>query len=111
VTPISRPGPARQMTIGIKEDESVRKIQVTIDDETVRLLEALAVPRAGDKSVVVREAVRRMAEQEGFEQYLDWLERQPDVRMSLKKARADERQGRTVSHEQVLRRLRKSRCR
>src|SRR5207302_5088232 len=82
VTPISRPGPARQMTIGIKEDESVRKIQVTIDDETVRLLEALAVPRAGDKSVVVREAVRRMAEQEGFEQYLDWLERRSEEHTS-----------------------------
>jgi len=89
----------------------VRKIQVTIDDETVRLLEALAVPRANNKSFVVREAVRRMAEQEGFEQYLDWLEQQPDVRMSLERARADEREGRTVSHEQVLRRLRKSKHR
>ncbi len=89
----------------------MRKIQVTIDDETVRLLEALAVPRASNKSFVVREAVRRMAEQEGFEQYLDWLEQQPDVRMSLERARADEREGRTVSHEQVLRRLRKSKHR
>ncbi len=95
----------------MKEDERVRKIQVTIDDETVRLLEALAVPRASNKSFVVREAVRRMAEQEGFEQYLDWLEQQPDVRMSLERARADEREGRTVSHEQVLRRLRKSKHR
>ncbi|HEX9246759.1 MAG TPA: hypothetical protein VGA35_11415 [bacterium] len=89
----------------------MRKIQVTIDDETVRLLEALAVPRASNKSFVVREAVRRMAEQEGFEQYLDWLEQQPDVRTSLERARADEREGRTVSHEQVLRRLRKSKHR
>ena len=89
----------------------MRKIQVTIDDETVRLLEALAVPRASNKSFVVREAVRRMAEQEGYEQYLDWLEQQPDVRMSLERARADEREGRTVSHEQVLRRLRKSKHR
>jgi len=87
----------------------VRKIQVTIDDETVRLLEALAAPRASNKSFVVREAVRRMAEQEGFEQYLDWLEQQPDIRMSLERARADEREGRTVAHEQVLRRLRRSR--
>jgi predicted transcriptional regulator len=94
-----------------KEDKPVRKIQLTIDDETVRLLEALAVPRAGNKSSVVREAVRRMAEQEGFEQYLDWLEKQSDVRVSLEGARADERQGRTVSHEQVLRRLQKSRRR
>src|SRR5207302_726529 len=109
--PISRRGSARQMTIWIKEDEPVRKIQVTIDDKTERLLEALAVPRAGNKSFVVREAVRRMAEQEGFEQYLDWLEQQPDVRVSLEGARADEHQGRTVSHEQVLRRLQKSRRR
>lgn len=36
----------------------VRKIQITIDQETARLLKALAAPRAGNKSFVVREAVR-----------------------------------------------------
>ncbi len=87
----------------------MRKVQVTVDDETARLLEALAAPRAGNKSFVVREAVRRMAEQEGFEQYLDWLEQQPDVRASLERALADEREGRMVSHGQALRRLRTSR--
>ena len=89
----------------------MKKFQVTIDDETERLLEALAAPRAGNKSFVVREAVRRMAEQEGFEQYLDWLEQQPDVRVSLDRARADEREGRTVAHHLVLRRLPKPRRR
>ena len=76
----------------------MKKVQVTIDDETARLLKTLAAPRAGNKSFVVREAVRRMAEQEGFEQYLDWLQQQPGVRASLEKALADEHQGRTVSH-------------
>ena len=89
----------------------MRKVQVTIDEETARLLETLAAPRAGNKSFVVREAVRRLAEQEGFEQYLDWLEQQPEVRVSLERGLADEREGRTVSHERVLKRLRKPRAR
>jgi predicted transcriptional regulator len=89
----------------------MRKIQVTIDEETARLLETLAAPRARNKSFVVREAVRRMAEQEGFEQYLDWLEQQPGVRVSLERGLADEREGRMVSHERVLKRLRKPRAR
>lgn len=89
----------------------MRKIQVTIDEKTARLLQALAAPRAGNKSFVVREAVHRMAEQEGFEQYLDWLERQPEVRASLEQALVDEREGRTVAHERVVRRFRKPRQR
>jgi predicted transcriptional regulator len=84
----------------------MRKIQVTIDDKTARLLQALAAPRDGNKSAVVREAVHRMAEQEGFEQYLDWLERQPEVRASLERALADEHAGRTVAHDRVVRRFR-----
>lgn len=80
-----------------------RKIQVTVDDATVQRLETLAAPRAGNRSFVIREAVRRMAEQEGFEQYLDWLEQQPGVRASLDRALTDEESARTVSHAQVLR--------
>ncbi len=87
----------------------MKKIQVTIDEETARLLQALAASRAGNKSSVVREAVHRMAEQEGFEQYLDWLEQRPEVRASLEQALADEREGRTVAHERVVRRFRKPR--
>lgn len=87
----------------------MKKMQVTIDTETAKLLEALAAPRAGNKSFVVREAVRRMAEQEGFEQYLDWLEQQPGVRASLERALTDEHQSRTVSHARVLKRIRKPR--
>ncbi len=86
----------------------MKKVQFTIDSETSRLLESLARPRAGNKSFVVREAVRRMADQEGFEEYLDWLEQQPRVRTSLERGLADVRAGRTVPHEQVLRRVRKS---
>lgn len=72
------------------------------------MLESLAVPRAGNKSFVVREAVRRMAEQEGFEQYLDWLEHQRGVRRSLERALADERAGRTVPHSRLARRGRRA---
>jgi predicted transcriptional regulator len=88
-----------------------RKIQVTIDDDTFRLLETLATPRAGNRSFVIREAVRRMAEQEGFERYLDWLEQQPGVRMSLDRALTDEQEGRTIRHAEVRRRIRASRSR
>jgi len=89
----------------------VKKIQVTVDGETERLLETLAGSRAGNKSFVVREAVRRMAEQEGFEQYLDWLEQQPTVRVPLERALSDERQGRVVPHAQVRKRFRRTRRR
>src|SRR4030067_418234 len=63
-----------------KEGVVMKKVQVTIDEETERLLEQLATPRAGNKSFVVREAVRRMAEQEGFEEYVDWLPGAPGYR-------------------------------
>lgn len=89
----------------------MKKVQVTIDEETARLLRSLAAPRAGNKSFVVREAVRRMAEQEGFEQYLDWLEQQPRVRGILERALADEQAGRTLAHAKVLRRAQKPRRR
>ncbi len=85
----------------------MKKVQVTLDDETVELLDMLAASRAGNKSFVVREAVRRMSDQEGFEQYLDWLEQQPRVRASLERALADEREGRIVAHEHALRRVRR----
>lgn len=88
-----------------------KKVQFTIDEETARLLDSLAAPRAGNKSFVVREAVRRMAEQEGFEQYLAWLELQPKIRLSLERALADERADRTVPHAQVLKRARRPRRR
>src|SRR2546427_13133728 len=79
----------------------MKKVQFTIDDETSALLESLAKPRAGNKSFVVREAVRRMADQEGFEEYLDWLEQQPRVRTSLERGLADVRAGHTVSSAKV----------
>jgi predicted transcriptional regulator len=88
----------------------MKKIQVSIDDETARLLQALAAARAGNTSFVVRVAVHRMAQQEGFEHHLDWLERQPEVRASLEQALADERENRTVAHERVVRRFWKPRC-
>lgn len=84
----------------------MKKVQFTLDEDTLHLLETLAAPRAGNRSFVIREAVRRMAEQEGFQQYLDWLEVQPSVRASLESGLADERQGRRIPHEQVLQRLR-----
>lgn len=87
----------------------MRKVWISVDDETARRLEMLTGPRTGNKGVVVREAVRRMAEQEGFERYLDWLEQQPEVRIRLEQGLRDQKKGRTVSHTEALRPLRKPR--
>ena len=86
----------------------MKKAQFSIDGETSRLIESLARQRAGNKSFVVREAVRRMAEQEGFETYLDWLEQQPQVRTSLERGLADLQAGRAIPHKQVVRRAGRS---
>ena len=77
----------------------MRRIQTTIDRRAAWLLRALAAPRTGNKGFVVRETMRRLAEQEGFEQYLDWLEQQPAATASLQHGLAYEGEGRTVAHE------------
>ena len=48
-----------------------KKVQVVLDAGTYRLLEELAQPRAGNKSFVVREALRYFAERETVERALD----------------------------------------
>jgi predicted transcriptional regulator len=81
----------------------MKTLQVNLDEDTARLLDTLAAPRAGNRSLVVGEAVRRMAEQEGFEKYLDWLEQVPKVHRTLVQALNDERAGRTARHATVVR--------
>ncbi len=75
----------------------MKRVQFMIDDATWRLLDSLAKPRGGNRSFVVREAVRRMADQKGFEEYLDCLEQQPRVRASLERGLADVQSGRVVA--------------
>ena len=87
----------------------MKTFQLTLDDETARVLDRLAKGRRGGRSMVVRAALWRMAEQDRFEDYLDWLERQPDIRRSMMRALADERAGRTVDHNQVVKRFAKCR--
>lgn len=53
----------------------------------------------------MREALRRMAEQETWERHLDWLETVPEVRTSLKRGLADLEAGPVVEHAGVSRRL------
>lgn len=67
------------------------------------MLDRLAARQGSTRSAVACEAVRRMAEQERFEDYLDRLEKRPENRSSMERALADLRKGRTVSHQQVLR--------
>lgn len=89
----------------------MRVVRLTLDEKTIRLLDRLALRRGITRGSVACEAVRRMAEQERFEEYLDRLEVQPAIRRSMERALADLREGRTVSHEQALRVIGKARKR
>lgn len=79
----------------------MRKVTLTLDDATLKRLERLARPRAGNKSFVVREAVRLMAEGEAFEDRLADLEGQRDFQQSMTRALRDVRVGRVLPHREV----------
>jgi predicted transcriptional regulator len=84
----------------------MRKVTLTLDEETVRRLDRLARPRAGNKSFVVREAVRLMAETEALEERLVEVEADPAFQASMARALKEIRAGETIAHEEVERRLR-----
>jgi len=82
----------------------MRKVTLTLDDATLKRLERLARPRAGNKSFVVREAVRLMAEGEAFEA-------QRDFQQSMTRALRDVRVGRVLPHREVEQFIRTKRAR
>ncbi|HEY3248123.1 MAG TPA: hypothetical protein VGK88_07530 [bacterium] len=81
----------------------VKKVQVVLDDQTFRLLEELAQPRAGNKSFVVREALRYFAERENIERALDVVLSRRDARTALEAGLAAWKRGGLVPHERLLR--------
>lgn len=88
-----------------------KKVQVVLDDETYRLLEELAQPRAGNKSFVVRQALRYFASRESVEQALDAVLIRRDVREAMEAGITAWDRGNVVPHDRVLRGIRKKRAR
>jgi len=84
----------------------VRKVTLTLDTETLKRLERLARPRAGNKSFVVREAVRIMAEADELEDRLAALEATPEFQTSMTRALKEIQEGKVIPHEEVERRPR-----
>lgn len=84
-----------------------KKVQVVLDDETYRLLEELAQPRAGNKSFVVREALRYFADRESIERVLDAVLGRRDAREAMEAGLAAWGRGDLVPHERVVREVRR----
>ncbi len=79
-----------------------KKVQVVLDEETYRLLNALARPRAGNKSFVVREALRYFADRESVERMLDGILSQRHAYEAMEAGLASQRAGRLVPHVKVI---------
>ena len=77
--------------------------QFVLDKKTDRLVRDLAADSGGNRSRVIREAVRALAEREAmFEQ----IESDPKFIAMMERSEADFRAGRVVSHEEVIRKHR-----
>jgi predicted transcriptional regulator len=79
-----------------------KKVQVVLDDDTYRLLEELAHPRAGNKSFVVREALRYFADREAIERALDGILAQRHAREAMEAGILARNQDRLLSHASVV---------
>jgi predicted transcriptional regulator len=84
------------------EASVAKKVQVVLDDDTYRLLKALAQPRAGNKSFVVREALRYFADRESAERMLDGILAQRHAREAMEAGLAARSKGRLVPHQRVI---------
>jgi predicted transcriptional regulator len=72
--------------------------QFVLDKRTNQLLEDLASYRAGNRSMVVREAIQLYAD---MEDRLDKVEADPAFQKMMAKADADIRAGRVIPHSEV----------
>jgi predicted transcriptional regulator len=86
-----------------------RKVQVVLDDKTYRLLEQLAHPRAGNKSFVVREALRYFADRESIERALDAILARRATSEAMESGIAAWKHGALVPHERVTQGIRRKR--
>jgi len=77
--------------------------QFVLDKRTNKLLEELASYRAGNRSMVVREAIQLYAD---MEDRLDRIEADPAFQKMMDESDKAIREGRVTSHKEVLRMLR-----
>jgi predicted transcriptional regulator len=74
--------------------------QFVLDKRTNKLLEELASYRAGNRSMVVREAIQLYAD---MEERLDKIEADPAFQKMMDESDKAIREGRVTSHTEVLR--------
>ena len=77
--------------------------QFVLDKRTDKLLEELASFRGGNRSIIIREAIQVYAD---MEDYLDNVEGDSAFQDMMRNSDRDIRQGRIISHEEVVRRSR-----
>ena len=73
--------------------------QFVLDKRTNKLLEELASYRAGNRSMVVREAIQYYADMEND---LDKIEANPEFQKMIAQSDADIRAGRGIPHREVV---------
>jgi predicted transcriptional regulator len=73
--------------------------QFVLDKRTDQLIEELASYRAGNRSLVVREAVQVYAD---IEEHLDEIEADPAFQQMMAESEADIQAGRVIPHDKVL---------
>lgn len=78
---------------------SIRR-QFVLDKKTNRLLEELAADAGGNRSLIIREAVRAYAEREG---YFQRIESDPEFIAMMEESERAFREGRVTPHEEVVR--------
>jgi predicted transcriptional regulator len=93
--------------IPVLEAHSMRR-QFVLDKESNKQLEELAETRAGNRSLVVREAIGLYA---AMEASLEEIEANPEFVKMMERSAADIRAGRVFAQEEVERRLAKRRKR
>jgi|SRR5580700_7320053 predicted transcriptional regulator len=77
--------------------------QFVLDKKTNKLLEELASYRAGNRSMVVREAIQYYAD---MEDEIDKIEADPKFQAMMAQSDADIRAGRGIPHSQVVKAFR-----
>ncbi len=87
-----------------------KKVQVVLNDETYRLLQEMAQPRAGNKSFVVREALRYFADREGIERALDAVLSRRDAREAMEAGLAAWGRGDVVAYDRIVREVGRQRA-
>jgi len=73
--------------------------QFVLDEETEALLSELSASRAGNRSFVVREAIRLYA---SLENWLDTIEADPGLQQMMANSLADIEAGRVMSSRELL---------